>query len=129
MGFGERFVLTLRCKITQAEIQQSGEQLAETVEALEALQDAKSNASKAYDEEIKAKRRTRDALALDVRTGTAERCVECYEQPRWSELLVNVVRDDTGEVVRTRSMTDDERQLVLDVAEPSADESADKPKH
>lgn len=53
-------------------------------------------------------------LAGEVRTGKEVRPIECFESPVYSDMMVELIRSDTGEIVSSRPMHPSERQLALD---------------
>jgi hypothetical protein len=52
-------------------------------------------------------------LSREVRTRLEERPIECTESPRYGEMMVDLIRMDTGEVVSSRPMHPSERQQAL----------------
>lgn len=56
-------------------------------------------------------------LVEAVANGEELRPVECIEQPRYGELLVNIVRTDTGDVYRVRAMHPTERQTAMEIGD------------
>ena len=108
-------VETLRVQLTPDERIQRGTALAKLNLELVQLEEQKAEAVRSWAEKIKAKKIEGGRLAHDVDTGTEERPIKCDERPRFGELVVEVVRRDTGEVVRTRPMLPEERQVPLSI--------------
>lgn len=52
-------------------------------------------------------------LGLEVRTGREYREVQCFERADYAESRVEIIRTDTGEVVRYRPLEVHERQQAL----------------
>ena len=59
-------------------------------------------------------------LVQEVHTGEEMRPIECFERPRYGDMLVDIVRTDTGALHRVRPMHPDERQLAMDSGEVGA---------
>lgn len=53
--------------------------------------------------------------------------VECDEQMNWDEEVVEIVRCDTGEVLDTRPITEEERQMNIDATVPDDDDEEEPP--
>jgi hypothetical protein len=99
----------LRVKLTTDEINRLAEQQAQTWQEMLRVEDERAATNKHYVDEIKEKKALHSRLANDVLTQSEERPVEVFEAPRYSEQLVDVIR----EVVRTRAMQPAERQQGL----------------
>lgn len=83
---------------------------------------------KRMSDEIKEREAVEGALAQDIVSGTESRPIECFEQPRYGEMLVDIVRSDTHEVVRTRAMQPHERQQKMPFdAMPDYDDDREDP--
>lgn len=79
-------------------------------------------------DEIKEREGAEAQLAQDLVSGTESRPVECFEQPRYGEMLVDIVRADTHEVIRTRAMQPHERQQKMPFdALPDFDDDREDP--
>jgi hypothetical protein len=59
-------------------------------------------------------------LAEKIRTGSEVRLVECRLEKDFLANAVRIYRLDTGELVEERPMTQEERQLHLNIPEPEA---------
>lgn len=104
----------LPCKLTDAELQMAGTELAGAVEAVKAEKERQS--------EIKADLKTR-LIELNVNVAELAAKVSHREELREIEveillipdsMLVQEVRPDTGEIVLTRKAEKDELQTSLD---------------
>lgn len=139
MTFGEVFVLPLRCELTADEKVRKSVELADGVKELERLEAEKTANAKTFKDKIDQRKLENTNLAYDVRTGTEERPVECYEYPRFDDLQVDIIRSDMvpHALVRSRNMQPHERQMQLPEdpqpvpeAEPAApDETSDPTTH
>lgn len=113
MSFGTRTREPLRCVMSVEEIARKADEQASLIEQYRAAEIDKAELAKQYGERLKELRSNMERLAHDIRTKTEERTVDIYEVPRWTDGLVDVVREDTGEVVRTRVLQPAERQERL----------------
>jgi hypothetical protein len=113
----------LACEMTPKERLLKSTELAKKIDEQVALEEEK----KGFNEAWKGRKNTVDLavriLASEVRTGKETRPVECFESPRYGEMMVDLIRSDTGEVVRARPMHPSERQLALDEARDREDET------
>jgi hypothetical protein len=79
---------------------------------------ARKRAATDYKDNLKKLKEERDELKRDISEEAETRSVQCREEPDMSLGKVNIVRGDTGATIETRTMTVDDRQVVLDVAPP-----------
>lgn len=90
---------------------------ARLLETYRAREERKKELVKELTDELKTLREQADAAARAATSGVEEREVPVTPRPDNQRLVVEFFRDDTGELVRTRPMTDDEarvaRQQVL----------------
>jgi hypothetical protein len=114
---GKRMIKQLPVKMTDAEKLVKNQQLVKELENKQLLELEK----KAFAEKHKAKVSEVDEaiskLAQECRSGKEERPVECVEVPRYTDNMVDIVRDDTGDVVFSRPTTPEERQNGLPFGE------------
>lgn len=61
-----------------------------------------------------------EKLSPRIHSGIETRDVECSEVKNWTKATVTVTRTDTGEVIESRPMREDEKQMQIDVVEASA---------
>lgn len=103
----------LPCRLTEEELRQRGDALAETVQELAAEESRQTDVKaqmKARLTELEAKQ-TRFAITISRKE--EYRDIQCDLFVNADRGLVDVVRRDTSEVVETRPITDDERQRAL----------------
>lgn len=110
------FTEDLPCKLTAHEKLLKSEQLSHKLADVEKLEEAKKAATSRYADQIKARVLEVKLLATEVRTGEEFRPIECTEMPRYSDMMVDIVRVDTGATVRSRPMQPSERQEELSIA-------------
>lgn len=110
----ERTMIELVCQLTQEEIAErayDAGQVDQQIMAKEMAFDSIKKTQKAEIEELMGQRRT---LLREIRNRQTERDVECEVHRIFHpEFVVRVIRLDTGEVVRERPMSMEERQGQL----------------
>jgi len=103
----------LKCEFTEKEILDFGGELARKHSEINELEDQK----KRIVSDLKAKSEAADAeasiLARKIQNKNEYRDVECQEVYNYVDKSVTIVRLDTGEIVKTRPMREDEKQELL----------------
>lgn len=103
--------------ITDAEYKEIGLKMgAANQEIIQAENELKSVKSQ-YKSRIDSAKTRRDECASIINAGHQQRQVECHLMKDFNENTITLVRLDTGEVVRTRTMTTAERQRGLEFEE------------
>ena len=120
----------LPCELTDDEVRAKGEQIAQLIGEIQDAEVAmKAQAEEAKDN-IKGLKARTSALSSEVRTRREYRSVEVRESFDWGNRRVEVIRLDTGEVIRTRETTEAERQLHLSVVtRERPEQNDDEPSH
>jgi hypothetical protein len=90
-----------------------GEEMAREVANHALLEAQKKDEMKRLGELIKDSDERISDLATQVRTGIEHRSVRCIELPRHLRNMVELQRADTGEIVDSRPMRPDERQVGI----------------
>lgn len=121
----ESFAERLSCRLTAQETLRKGAELVETMADKGLLELEIKEQTSTLKAQVKKLSQRSDALALEIRTGEEYRQVECTERRDFRNNLVDVVRMDTGEVVRSRPMTAGERQEQIDFARHEVDNDND----
>ena len=104
---------TLRCDLSEAEVRDRADQAARAFgEAAESEVELTAIGTEMRGQ-IKRLRAQVGELLRAVREAAEYRPVDCVERRNEGEANVEVVRVDTGEIVRSRPFTQDERQLGL----------------
>lgn len=119
------FTERMPCKLTDAELVDRGGKLADAYAEADALEAERKNTNDGFKAKIElVEQRVRD-LAGTLRTKQETREVELLEEYDYRTFSVRVKRADTGEMVRERAMTKNERQeeLPLDKASKKKDEA------
>lgn len=104
---------TLKCLLTADEIREAGENLARLISSIEDLESEKRSLMSDFKARIDSASAERDMLARKIGNRYEFRAVECEEIWDYDTKTVSVVRQDTGETVRERTMTADELQKGL----------------
>lgn len=103
----------LSCKLTTEEIAHRADELAREVAKHAALEQGKKDQAKAVGMEIAEVESGIFRLAEQVRTKSEERVVVCAWQRDEDGRRLDCVRQDTGEIVASRSLTQSELQGKL----------------
>ena len=56
-------------------------------------------------------------LSPRIHSGIETRDVQCVQETNWTRLTVKIVREDTGEIVESRPMREEEKQMELNPGE------------
>ena len=117
-----RFTKVLPCKLSDEELGEKAKEIADVYTEIDALEDEKKVRASEYTEKINERSRAMAELIEQVKTRSAPRPVECITRANDRLGEVDEVRTDTGEVIETRPMGEDERQR--DMFNGSAEASA-----
>ena len=105
--------LTLPVELTPDEVRAKGVELAARVDEMYAIDVERKEAAAA----IRERRADVEAQVIElkgeVRSGREYREVECRLEPDFQAGVMQIVRVDTGEFVRSRPLSPDERQPAL----------------
>lgn len=108
-----REVHQLRAKMTREEHVAKAEQMAAELKRYDDLVNThKAEKSRMREREQAQAHEVRE-LATDVRLGSEVRDVSCRWVADFSRKCVDLIRLDTGEIVRSRTMSDADRQLAI----------------
>lgn len=107
------FYEEVRVDLTPAEQILKGRELSRINFAIGELEAQKSAATRSFGNQIKTLKTEGGAIAEDVRSGQESRQVRCYQNKRHGEMVIETIRSDTGQIVRTRAMLEHERQESL----------------
>lgn len=103
----------LPVQLSDEEVRLRGEELAAKRKEWEAVKAEAKAAAQAAKSQLDELDTDISELARVVRARTEWRDVEVIEQRDFDRGLVETIRTDTGEVVRSRAMTGGERQITL----------------
>jgi len=103
----------LKCEFTKEEVQELGSKLARKHLEIVDLKNQKAAVTSRYGGSIKIAETEAASLSEKIRNGYEFRDVEYRKQMLPETAEVAFIRLDTGEIYRTRNMTEDERQANL----------------
>lgn len=107
--------LDLPCRLTDPELIERGQRLAETLENIKAEDSRQEMLKREMKSQAAALEAKRDALVLVVARREELRRIEFEDVIAWHLNVVRRVRKDTGEIVTERFITKEERQQRLDL--------------
>ncbi|OGV36189.1 MAG: hypothetical protein A2020_12350 [Lentisphaerae bacterium GWF2_45_14] len=110
----KKFKERLECVLSAEEKQKKGQQLAETNQRKQSIDEQKKAISSDFKAKIDACDSSIGVLALAIQTGKEYREVECelhYNNP--TDGIKTTYRFDTGETIRVEAMTTDEKQNLF----------------
>ena len=103
----------LRCKLTDEERLNYGQQQADALQARDQAEDEIAEIKGTYKAKILAKDAEIKVLSAALLSGHEFRDVTCTATHDYTGGIVTTIRLDTGEAVESREMTEDERQMGL----------------
>lgn len=103
----------LKCELTEDEIKEYGAELARKYSEITDLEDQKKSITSDFKARIDAANSDAGILARKIQNGYEFRDVFCEIQYIDDEKVVQTVRQDTGEIIKTRPMTPEEMQRDL----------------
>lgn len=104
----------LRVALTPEEFEAKAQESARVKFTIDEVEELKASHMQSFGAQIKKLKAELGRLAYDVSQKTEERMLECAQRPDYAKRLVAIIRPDTGEIVRTRPMTEQERQTHWD---------------
>lgn len=111
---------TLSVDLTDEELNQKRDILVTRLDELDVVEQQRQAAAAGFKEQLKEIRGDIGSLAREVRTRKSSRVTACMWERDDARFSMVLVRQDTGEIVDTRPMHDDERQLVFPVGSADA---------
>jgi hypothetical protein len=109
----EPFETVLRCKLTGEEMIARGTEMAESSAEVATLEDTLSSVKKEYQAKIDAKQARINELSGTIMSKLESRVIKCERTFLYGIGKVTETRTDTNEVINTREMRDDERQMEM----------------
>lgn len=116
---------SLPVDLTTEEIAQAAKDLATELQELESIQIEKKAVMKEYNSQIDNKNKRIHRLMTHVKNGVEYRSVECDLQFHIDKVQAILVRNDMGEVVEERPMTDEEKQIQIEFEDKEQVENND----
>ena len=118
----ELVMMDVKCFLTEEEKIERGSELAQHVRSAELLSEEKKEKASAYKTKIDTHNLEALTLSNALQNGFETRSIECRLVKNYALRTVDVVRDDTGELVMTRPMEIGEAQESMFNDETSGDE-------
>lgn len=112
-------VRSMPCKLTEDELLKVGGELAATVQDIESEDRRQADVKAQMKSRLTELEARRSRLAITVSRREEHRDVQVEIWHDYQRGIVQDIRRDTGEIVHTRPMTDEERQVKLPIAEPA----------
>lgn len=120
-----KMLKSLPCILSRDEKAVKSDELVRRLEEKEGLEERKKSSADDFKRMITAKECDIRKLTNEISTGIEHRDVSCHEVMSFARNQVDLVRDDTGEIVSSRTMRAEERQGALALAGPGDDEDQD----
>lgn len=120
----KKFVEELPCKLSTVEYEKTAEQLTQQMDAATLLEEQKTLAMQDFKERILLAERALATLKEAVASHAIKWQVECIEEVDFDRNRARVVRLDTGEVVRERALSGDERAQLAQGELPVLEDDA-----
>lgn len=128
---GRTFARTLPVTLTRDELLERGEALALMRGKRNGIAYDQKASNADFKEKLEDADTEIDRLAGIVRSKSEPRPVDCTARRDMQRYVIDTIRLDTGEVIETRTMTEQERQLKVfdddDLDLPSGQETAARP--
>jgi len=115
MGSKNRFQKVLECVLTEQEKQEYSVILADSCVQKAGLLEEKKAVSSGFNERVKNLDETVEQKSLAIHNGSELRDVMCHYEIDRSRGKADLIREDTGEIVETRDMFDNEYQEELEL--------------
>lgn len=109
----EKVTQSLPVKLTQEELLESAKGLAKTTNELRDTEARKIEVTSQFAADLKKLKATADSLSIKISNGYEYREVECSWQFDYNKGTKTLYRHDTEEIVRTISLTIEDRQGKL----------------
>lgn len=110
---------SLKCPLTDAEIEAGGRELARKIGQLAQLEDEKRAAMSQYKSDIDRITSDIRSLGLKVANGYEFRDITCVIEYDFDRKQVIITRTDLGTIVEERTMTPQEAQMALELRPPA----------
>jgi hypothetical protein len=111
--------------LTEIEIAEKGKELADKVREYDQVDNERKDVSRDYGDQLKALDAVIQKLAKEVKEGNQIHEVPCYERPNYVDKAVEAVNEETGDVLDSRPMTEEEKQMPMWPAGKKEDDGED----
>lgn len=105
----------LKCLLSEKEIKDAGAALARSYSEITDLEEQKKSVTSDFKAKIDGATAQASILARKIQNGYDFRDVECEEVWDYDDKVVELIRLDTGETVKSRKITPEELQRKLDL--------------
>lgn len=119
------FQRQLSCHLTREEVEQRADESARLVERRDHFEAELKSAQKSGKAQLSEMDAELRRVSTEVRDKATVRLVDCDRVQDWDAGTVTEVRRDTGEVISSRKMTDEEKQRELDLGDGDVDKEFD----
>lgn len=109
--------MSCKCEFTQEELHEKVEELAKKIDEKESIEDHKKEIVAQLNADIKAIDNRVKVLGTHLRNKYEFRMIKCEVFRDYERNKVVYTRTDTGEIVRTKNMTQADRQTALGLGE------------
>jgi hypothetical protein len=101
----------LPCPMTKDEKVECCERMASTIQHIGVLETQFAVVRDKYKGDMEKAQSDFNSLGRDIRNGEIYRDIKVMTEPDWEKGVMNSARTDTGEIIRSRPITKEERQL------------------
>ena len=115
---------SLKCILTEQELKQVAEQMAQTYTDLQSEEDGLKSVTAQFKARIAGMEANISLYANKIQNKFEFRMIDCHQEEKGSDVIM--IRDDTKEVIETRPMTKEELQENFDFVEKEKQEQAKK---
>ena len=112
----------LRCALTQEELLAAGEKLAELLDDHRHAVSEKESVVKQYKAKEAELEAQIDSQQILVRNKSEIRKIACLNVLDYTDVTCRVTREDTGEIIADRKLTEDEKQSSLPFDDETTEE-------
>ena len=116
-----RVTKALPVNLTDDEVLKYGRDIARAHAERDNIASRAKSVAKDYASKVSEQDAIIGKLSPRVHSGIETRDVECEEIKNWTAATVTITRLDTGEVIESRPMREDEKEMQLSVASQSGD--------
>ena len=99
--------------LTEPEILQYGRDVARAVSDRERIKEEGKSIAKDYASKVAEQEAIIGKLSPRIHSGIETRDIECRQTKNWTRGTVQIIRTDTEEIVESRPMREDEKQVEL----------------
>ncbi len=107
----------LSCDLTPDEVRERGEEAARKAQERDTIEAERQSSQKSYKGRVESLEGQVRHLLSEVRSKSTRREIEVISEARHDAGMMETIRTDTGEIVRSRPLTANERQTSLFPAE------------